>query len=214
MTNANRLERQPVHSSKHTSFNDSGKTVLISEKRVRFYEKLHVVNVLHRKDMTQNEISSAWYKKCEIMKIKIKLEHDIKFIKNGGTLDNFTNRGLEERFSATRVRRPLNKLNAVMAVLEEQDRQIMQGNNDESKIRHIYLRFSRYSQSEAKKIAKADERDVQMINRDEQMKLTCAKSVCEKSEKSIMRKEILFAKLVATRKLNQMELNSTSLIKA
>jgi hypothetical protein len=183
MTNANPSRRQLVHSSKNTSYDDSGETVLISEKRVQFHERLQVVNVMHRKDMTQKEISNVWYSKREIMKIKLQLEYDINFISNGGKLDNFTSRGIESRLSARKVRRPLNKLNAIMAVLDEQDRQILQGENDSNIIRHSYLRFSRHSQTEANRIAKADEREVQKINRDEKMKLSFTNLVRDKSER-------------------------------
>ena len=199
MANANQSARQLAHSSKYATYNDSGKTVLISEKRVRFHDRLNVIDIGHRKDMTQNEISNAWYNRSEIMKIKLNLDHDVKLLNKGEKLENFTIRGLEDRLSSSRgARRASNRLNAVISVLDEQDRQILQGNNNPNGIRHVYLRFSRNSQSEANKIAKADEREVQNICRGE-MKLSGAQSVFWKLESTRTRKEVLFARLFAAR---------------
>jgi hypothetical protein len=153
--------------------------------------------------LTQNEISNAWYNRSEIRKIKLALDQDIQLINKGGKLDSFTIRGLEDRLLVSRARISSNKLklNAVISVLDEQDRQIFQGNKNPNSIRNVYIRFSRHSQSEANKVAKADAREVQSIYRGEMM-LSSSLSVFHKHEKIRMRKELLFNRLFAMRKLS------------
>jgi hypothetical protein len=207
MANSHHAATQFLHSSKYTPYNDSGKTVLISEKRVRFSERLNVIDIVHRNDLMQNEISNTWYNRSEIMKIKLRLDQDVQLINKGGKLDDFTSRGLEDRFSsARRARRASNKLNAVISVLNEQDRQVLQGKINPKSIRQAYLRFSRNSQSEAFKVAKADEREVQNLCRG-QIALSGAQSVFQKHDTIRMKKEVLLTRLFTLRRLSHTEMN-------
>jgi hypothetical protein len=185
------------------TFHDSGKTLLASEKMVRFNLRHHVIDNLQREDMTQSEISNTWYDQGEITKMKRRFDHDIQLIKKGRKLDDITIRGLEASLSAKRTRRAYNRLNAVISVLDEQERQILQGDRKPERIRNVYLRFSQFSQSEAHKIAKADEREVQNIYHGG-MKLSGAQSIFQKHESIRNRKELLFAKLFVTRKNSQL----------
>jgi hypothetical protein len=116
--------------------------------------------VPHIDDMTTEEVKAIWYEKAEYEKIKMGMIPVIRRMmkkENIPETDRETIRGLEFRTRQGAIRRQHNKLEAITAVLDEQDRQLdSSGHVDDELLSKVYREFSAHCQEEAHKLALGD----------------------------------------------------------
>ncbi|KAL3911494.1 MAG: hypothetical protein SGILL_007258, partial [Bacillariaceae sp.] len=70
--------------------------------------------------------------------------------------DDFSRRGLEGRITAEKFRRRQSRHDTIIAVLEEQWYQKVEGCTNEAVIAHVYRNFSKLAQDEARQRAEED----------------------------------------------------------
>jgi hypothetical protein len=81
-----------------------------------------------------------------------------------GDSDEMTSRGLEYRYREGALRRKANKLNALYAVLDEQERQWNRGTGTDEDLREAYLRNSEFCRDAARAMGMQDEQECKRIN--------------------------------------------------
>lgn len=112
-------------------------------RRVQFKETVSVRPIVHVNNMCDDEIADVWYNKTECQDMKRSMALTVKMISAGlfqGDDDEHCARGLEYRTRAGATRRRENKVNALDAVLDEQDRQRGRGMEpDDEAIRQCFL---------------------------------------------------------------------------
>ena len=144
-------------------------SVEVAKKGVQFYEIVSIRSTIHCNDMTDEEISDAWFSRREMMAIKRNMSTEIKFMTAGKPFpEEGTTRGLEFRTREGSDRRKANKLNSIHAVLDEQDLQHMRGVYDPEGLRKAYLEHSRRCLAESHALAKADEAEVDLMRKAEE----------------------------------------------
>lgn len=134
---------------------------------IRFNVRVAVKDTIHRNDFTAEEISHAWYRKNDFPKMKHAFAYTVQLLAAGryeGDTDEMTSRGLEYRHRAGAMRRKTNKLNALYAVLDEQERQWREGYDSDEEIRAMYLQNSIHCGRAAQVIAQNDEDECKRIN--------------------------------------------------
>lgn len=137
------------------------------ERRVRFEPRIYVRPCLHVNDYTDEEYTNAWYSPEESYKMRMEIVATIQIFKSRRPMprDLVTFRGLEQRTNAGAIQRKENKLNALTAVLDEQDFQIQGGFVDDDAIRDIYSHMATKCSFEAIKRAEEDEDEALRIYR-------------------------------------------------
>mmetsp|Transcript_7934 Transcript_7934/g.12152 ORF Transcript_7934/g.12152 Transcript_7934/m.12152 type:complete len:227 (-) Transcript_7934:1985-2665(-) len=139
---------------------------LAISKSVSFFPGVSVREVLHVNDYTDEEMILTWYRGEDYQKIKMSFYHVVQKISSGcwrGDTDQETSRGLEYRHIEGSNRRKTNKLNGLMAVLDEQDRQWRDGLEDDESIASVYLTVTADCAQSAHELGIRDEQDVQAI---------------------------------------------------
>jgi isoleucyl-tRNA synthetase len=113
--------------------------------------------VEHMDDLPGEDI---WYSRDEYDEIKNRNSNIVRLIKSGDFEENdqFSCRGLEHKLKEVFRQRRANKFNALNAVLEEQDRQINRGINDDDLISKAYLTVAAKCQESANTIGFRDYR--------------------------------------------------------
>lgn len=126
-------------------------------RRVSFLETVVVQEVLHVKDMTEEEVYNSWYSNAEMDSVKKAILMEMHQMLAGNKMsDDFTFRGLESRVKDENKRRRAVKTNSIFAVLEEQDSQVVKERHNPQIIRAIYLEHSVRSQQEAENWGRSD----------------------------------------------------------
>jgi hypothetical protein len=134
-----------------------------SPRKVNFYPGVSVRECLHINNFTDDEVYNSWYKKQDFQKMKIGMNFILQKISNGswtGETENETARGLEYRTREGATKRKVNKLNGLMAVLDEQERQWRGGMDDTEAIASAYIAVSSKSLLEVRLLAAKDETEV------------------------------------------------------
>ena len=101
-----------------------------SSKSVSWYPGVSVRECLHINNFTDDEVDRAWYKRQDFTAMKQSFQSIVRRLGNGsweGDSDTETARGLEYRHREGAMKRKVNKLNGLMAVLDEQERQWQNG---------------------------------------------------------------------------------------
>jgi hypothetical protein len=130
-------------------------------RSVDFLPNLSVKNYLHINDITDEEICCAWYRSSDIREFKL---HNKKTVKALICLkvkesDEVVLRGLEYLIPRNWKIKKYNKILTLNAVLDEQDRQDIEGENDPDQIAEAYEEMiPNSSRMAAKKYAREDER--------------------------------------------------------
>lgn len=133
---------------------------LKKKRSVSFCEIVSIRATTHIKNMTKDEIKSAWYTNRETNKFKRQIWSEAKLMTNGvPAAANTTRRGLEYRTPEGSAKRKNNKLNSIHAVLDEQDNQHMINIKDADTLRKIYLQHSRHCRLEARQLGAQDALD-------------------------------------------------------
>ena len=176
-----------MKTSQHHHTNNNKKS--IATKTVRFHNTTMVKKILHANNFTDDEINSCWYSRKEDMNIQNGLFMTLDLMKlsnnssSGNTNSNNNNsnynsndtllctRGLEDLSSdkkGLKLSTQMRRLNALMAVLKEQDVQYQYDNDegitdintmmiyDDVKIRDVYRNHSRVSENIAYSIGLID----------------------------------------------------------
>jgi hypothetical protein len=164
------IEKAPTSSSKMSSNTDKNRgddSVLEARrpkaKSVTFYPGVSVRECLHINNFTDEEILNAWYKKQDFQRIKMAFVHTVQQVANGtwpGDTEQDTARGLEFRHREGAMKRKVNKLNGLMAVLDEQERQWQGGYDDDEAIASAYIAVSAKALVAVRLLAARDEADV------------------------------------------------------
>jgi hypothetical protein len=142
---------------------DSSSVVSKSSVVKRFHFSLasnEIYNVPHIDDMTEEEVKAIWYEKADYEKIKMGMIPLIRKMMRKEEIeetDKETVRGLEYRTRQGAIRRQHNKLEAITAVLDEQDRQLdCDGFINGELLSEVYRQFNSHCQEEAHVLALND----------------------------------------------------------
>ena len=131
------------------------------KKRTRFaLSNNEVFPIPHINDMCDEEVHAIWYEKVDYDKIKQDIIPIVKRVMKGEKIEEtneLTIRGLEYRTRKGAIRRQHNKVEAITAVLDEQDRQIELDIFDAELISNVYLDCAAHCLVEAQQLASGDE---------------------------------------------------------
>lgn len=150
---------------------------LKKKRSVSFCEIVSIRATTHIKNMTSDEIKSAWYTTRETNKFKKQIWSEAKRMTNGvPAAASTTRRGLEYRTPEGSAKRKNNKLKSIHAVLDEQDNQHMINIRDPDTLRKIYLQHSRHCRLEARQLGAQDALDAQeLVPEEEQARRSAGK---------------------------------------
>jgi hypothetical protein len=136
------------------------KYALMMSRRARFaLSNNQVFLIPHINDMTDEEVLNIWYEKHDYDQIKANIVPIVQQLMQGDNIEEsneITIRGLEFRTRNGAIRRQNNKLGAITAVLDEQDRQFDEDVNDPHLISQAYLEISDLCLREAQQLALRD----------------------------------------------------------
>ena len=134
-----------------------------SKKQKRFHFALsrnQIFPIPHIDDLSEEEVVDTWYERADYEKMKMSMIPLIRKIMKGDIVDETdrqTARGLEFRTRKGAIRRQHNKVEAISAVLEEQDRQIeCTGYCDAEQLAAVYMEVNHHCQVEAHELALGD----------------------------------------------------------
>lgn len=129
----------------------------------RFNRAVFVRETLHIADYEPDEVIATWYQKDEMAQMKADMVDTVRSMLRG-ELENDSEeqcmRGLESRTRIGANKRQENKLRALEAVLDEQDREFEAGIIDERTISLVYQRVSLRCRNEAHERGLRDEVEV------------------------------------------------------
>mmetsp|Transcript_16568 Transcript_16568/g.25734 ORF Transcript_16568/g.25734 Transcript_16568/m.25734 type:complete len:250 (+) Transcript_16568:187-936(+) len=132
---------------------------LVDRRAVRFADYPIWHEVYHFNDMTDEEMANTWYTHEEYQKIRASY-HDIvrRMTSFDPRIDNEieSTRGLEHKTKEGSRRRKANKIGAIDAVLQEQDRQLLNGTRSTLAIASVYIREAQRAKESAKVKGVAD----------------------------------------------------------
>lgn len=127
--------------------------------KVSFNEKIVVRRITHLNDISEEEIADVWYKKAEYQSIRAEFISTVRKIIRGeysGDTDRHCMRGLEFKTPLGATRRKENKMNALAAVLDEQDRQYNENDFNLEGLACVYIQCNIASRREATRMGEAD----------------------------------------------------------
>lgn len=136
-------------------------------RSVQFKETVSVRPIRHVNAMCDDEIANVWYCRSEFDRMKRSFAATVKMITIGlyeGDDDHHCARGLEFRTRAGALKRRGNKLNALNAVLDEQDRQREHNSTvDEERIRKVYVNENLHCRLSALELGLHDRDEAQRL---------------------------------------------------
>jgi hypothetical protein len=121
-------------------------------KSVTFFSIVTIKAHDHFLDMTPEEITGAWYQRKQYTQMKQNCIPALRLMMKGqwtGDTEEMCARGLEYRSSHGANSRKQNKLKALYAVLNAQEKQNATEGHGLEKIRHVYLQVSESSRKAA-----------------------------------------------------------------
>jgi hypothetical protein len=111
-------------------------------------------------DLTDDEIKATWYERGDYEKMKMAMIPLIRKLMKGDKIEETnkeTARGLEFRTRQGAIRRQHNKVEAITAVLDEQDRQMEEiGHLDDELLSAVYCEINEHCRDEAHELALGD----------------------------------------------------------
>ena len=139
-------------------------------KSVSFSKQLAAIQQIDSLDqISDEERSMIWFTREEFADIKSSYQEIIAMARNKEFVqdsDNFCTRGLECRSKAGSRRRRETQLNALFAVLCEQERQQIEGIEQLESLAIVYRQFSYHSQQAATNMGRRDEHDIRAYTAD------------------------------------------------
>lgn len=142
-------------------------------RQVTFSSIVSIRPIIHVNDIPAQVIRDGWFSREECANIKKNLARTAKLISHGvyeGDDENHCARGLECRVRSGAVVRRENKLNGLMAVLDEQDRQFDLDIVDEDLIRDAFAIVNLKSRIAALKMGISDHTEANLIHAEENEK--------------------------------------------
>lgn len=136
-------------------------------RRVNFNGQVMVRTIGHVNDLSESEIRRTWYHKEEYRQIRSSLSVTVRKITSGryeGDTDSHCARGLEFRTPYGAQLRRKNKLDALIAVLDEQDRQMDDNDLNDDALAQLYMQFSHARLHEAQRRGELDELEALTIH--------------------------------------------------
>jgi hypothetical protein len=161
------LARSILHeesTSAHSTFAiNFAKTIQISpapKQTVAFSDQLSIETTINREGYSPEETLACYFTKEEYTISKESRRNTIKMIESGVCVNNATHyfRGLENKSREGRRRRQFNQVDALMAVMDEQDAQFHNGMNDPEMIAKFYINCSRHCRDVAEDSGQKDQR--------------------------------------------------------
>eukprot|EP00542_Grammatophora_oceanica_P016069 CAMPEP_0194042438 /NCGR_PEP_ID=MMETSP0009_2-20130614/14209_1 /TAXON_ID=210454 /ORGANISM="Grammatophora oceanica, Strain CCMP 410" /LENGTH=254 /DNA_ID=CAMNT_0038686281 /DNA_START=139 /DNA_END=903 /DNA_ORIENTATION=+ len=132
-------------------------------RNVTFNEEVYVQETKHINDMDDDEVDSIWYAREDYKQMKMNYMVTVRIMMSGrgipqGNSDHCS-RGLEYRTRDGARRRQMNKLNAITAVLDEQERQRIIGIESAIALMNVYVRTNVHCREASHKMGVKDARD-------------------------------------------------------
>jgi hypothetical protein len=132
-----------------------------TKKTVRFnLAKNRTLEITHVNDLSDEEYDAIWYAPEDYTKIKKNIIAMVKVLVNGKKVaetDKQSARGLEYRTPEGAQQRQVNKITAIAALLDEQDRQLdYNGRTNDVALAAAYIAASKHCQDEAHALALTD----------------------------------------------------------
>jgi hypothetical protein len=152
-------------------------------RRIKFYPGVSVRECLHINNYTDDELDQTWYRRHDFQRIKMSFQYIVQRVSNGtweGDTETETARGLEYRNRAGATKRKANKLNGLMAVLDEQERQWRRGYDDDQAIADAFMAVSRKSTTMVLMMAAKDEAEMKEMLKDDSDELASVSSKLSK----------------------------------
>lgn len=113
---------------------------------------------MHKDEYTEDERKATWYDVEDFRNLKMERRRTVKLMELG-TRPRDSVRGLEGKTKEGSRQRTMAILNAVSAVLDQQQDQEIQGSSDPEALAQIYSMYSRKSQEEALERARKDQKE-------------------------------------------------------
>ncbi len=130
-----------------------------SGSAVSFSASINVVKpTLHRADYTESERRATWYSILELQSFKTERRQIICRLQRGETVE--CSRGLECKTKHGNRQRQMLILDAISAVLDEQEDQMIRCSVDPEALAQTYRRFTRDSQTTAIERAEQDQQEL------------------------------------------------------
>jgi hypothetical protein len=127
---------------------------------ITWNEDVYVQETHHINDFTDEEVFLCWFAKRDYSNMKMEFASTVKMISlgrfNGDTEDHCA-RGLEYRTREGAHKRKLNKLTALCAVLDEQERQRLSGEWSDETLSQCYIRANAHCRTTSYHMALHDE---------------------------------------------------------
>ena len=137
-------------------------------RRVGFNCQVVVRTIEHINDFCQTEIQNTWYQKSEYRQIRASLGVTVRKLSSGeyaGDSEHHCARGLEFKTSVGAQRRKINKLDALVAVLDEQERQRAEDDYDEIALSCAYVETSFAARHEAYQRGQLDAEEASRVHK-------------------------------------------------
>lgn len=133
------------------------------KRRVRFAKSKEVHPIVHIKDMPKEDVRNTWYDRNDFEAMKQSFIPIIRSMMKGETVEESneqTVRGLEFRTRKGAIHRQHNKLEAITAVLDEQDRQYNEGVLNDELLSETYRACASHCQDAAYMLGLQDEASI------------------------------------------------------
>jgi hypothetical protein len=132
-----------------------------NKRRICFKEEMNETRLIpHLDELEESEICAIWYEKQDYDVMKQSFIPTIRKMMKGDTIEETneeTIRGLEFRTRPGAIRRQHNKLQALHAVLDEQERQKMNGHLNDDQLADLYRSCALHCVEEACMLALQDQ---------------------------------------------------------
>lgn len=162
-------------------------TIRQPRRRIAFNAQVAVRTIEHINDKDHEEVDNTWFKKAEYQLMRASFAITVRKIVNNkykGDCEHHCARGLEFRSPVGSQRRRINKLNSLVAVLDEQERQRAEDDENPEALACVYIHSNVMCGHEASQRGELDEEEALRVHKD-QVSLTtlmCARSFIEESE--------------------------------
>lgn len=192
-------QRNMIHESEGSEISSLSSSKSPVQKRFHFSLSSNEIHPIpHLDSLTDDEVKATWYERGDYEKIKMAMIPLIRKMMKGEIIeetDRETARGLEFRTRQGAVRRQHNKIEAITAVLDEQDRQMeATGRVNVELLSKVYCEFNAHCQVEAHQLALGDVRPAQEHSADA---IVLIKKQYQKDEhRKIPQRKSSFGKLI------------------
>jgi hypothetical protein len=132
-------------------------------RRVVFNRDVYVQETIHVNDYSDDEMDATWYTRDDFKNQKAEFAITVRMLatnRYSGDDDIHCARGLEYRHREGAKERQKNKLNGLMSVLEEQERQQLVGEENDEKISQAYVQANYHCRHAALEMGLFDEDEV------------------------------------------------------